>query len=114
LKDKWEIGAVPDKQVILMLDGASPHVAKDLEVPEYRADVPAGLFAQTQLVDHLWPLVDEALVNMHFEILGDLDGAPAQRCRILANDPDQIRVSIPPPLEMLLAKSETTLRLRLY
>jgi hypothetical protein len=49
LKDKWEIGAVSEKHVILMLGGASSHVAKDLEVPEHRADVPADLFARSQL-----------------------------------------------------------------
>jgi hypothetical protein len=32
-------------------------------------------------------LTHEALAKMHFETLGDLDGALAQRCRILANDP---------------------------
>jgi hypothetical protein len=35
LKDKWEIGAVSDKHVILMLDGASSHVAKHLEGSEH-------------------------------------------------------------------------------
>lgn len=39
--------------------------------------------------EHLWLLTHEALAKMHFETLSDLDGALAQRCRILANDPDQ-------------------------
>jgi hypothetical protein len=39
--------------------------------------------------EHLWLLTHEALAKVHFETLGDLDGALAQRCRILANDPDQ-------------------------
>ncbi len=89
-----EIGAGPDKHVILVLDGAGSHVAKDLEVPDGLELMFLPAYSpELQPAEHLWPLADEALANLHFETLDDLDGVLAERCRILADDPDQIRAN---------------------
>jgi hypothetical protein len=91
-----EIGAGPDKHVILGLDGAGSHIAKDLEVPDgielivlppYSPELQP---AELQPAEHLCPLTDEALANDPFETLDDLDETLAERGRILADDPDQI------------------------
>lgn len=89
-----EIGAGPDKHVILVLDGAGSHVAKDLRVPDGIELMFLPAYSpELQPAEHLWPLTDEALANTHFETLDDLDEALAERCRILADDPDQIRAN---------------------
>lgn len=89
-----EIGAGPDKHVILVLDGAGSHVAKDLQVPDGIELMFLPAYSpELQPAEHLWPLTDEALANTHFETLDDLGEALAERCRILADDPDQIRAN---------------------
>lgn len=89
-----DIGAGPDKHVILVLDRAGSHVAKDLEVPDGLELMFLPAYSpELQPAEHLWPLTDEALANVHFETLGDLDDILAERCRILADDPDQIRAN---------------------
>ncbi len=86
-----EIGAGPNKHVILVLDGAGSHVAKDLEVPDGIELMFLPPYSpELQPAEHLWPLTDEALTNVHFETLDDLDETLAERCRILADDPEQI------------------------
>ena len=77
--------------MILVLDGAGSHIAKDLEVPDgIELMVLPPYSPELQPAEHLWPLTDEALANDHFETLDDLDETLAERCRILADDPDQI------------------------
>lgn len=86
-----EIGAGPDKYVILVLDGAGSHVAKDLEIPDGLELMFLPAYSpELQPAEHLWPLTDEALANVHFETLEDLQEILSERCCILADDPDQI------------------------
>ena len=82
----------PDKHVILVLDGAGWHVAKDLEVPEGVELMFLPPYSpQIQPAERLWPLTNEPIVNEYFETLEELDEVLAERCRILADDPDQIK-----------------------
>ena len=46
---------------------------------------------QIQPAERLWPLTNEPIVNEYFETLEELDEVLAERCRILADDQDQIR-----------------------
>ncbi len=86
-----EIRAGPDKQVILVLDGAGSHVAKDLEVPDGIELMFLPPYSpELQPAEHLWPLTDEALANVHFETLDDLDETLAEPGRIRADHPEQI------------------------
>ena len=45
---------------------------------------------ELQPAEHLWPLVDEPIVNRHFDTLDELDAIIAERCRFLGNDRDLI------------------------
>jgi transposase len=45
---------------------------------------------ELQPAEHLWPLVDEPLVNKHFDTIDDLDAAVAQRCCVLLQDQSTI------------------------
>jgi len=86
-----EIGAGPDKYVILVLDGAGSHVAKDLAIPDGLELMFLPAYSpELQPAEHLWPLTDEALANVHFETLEDLQEILSERRCILADDPDQI------------------------
>jgi transposase len=87
-----EIGAGPNKHIILVLDGAGWHVSKDLEVPEGVELMFLPPYSpQIQPAERLWPLTNEPIVNEYFETLDELDDVLAERCRILADDLDQIR-----------------------
>ena len=87
-----EVGAGPDKHIILVLDGAGWHVARDLEVPEGVELMFLPPYSpQIQPAERLWPLTNEPIVNEYFETLEELDEVLAERCRILANDPNQIK-----------------------
>ena len=87
-----EVGAGPDKHIILVLDGAGWHVARDLVVPEgVELMLLPPYSPQIQPAERLWPLTNEPIVNQYFETLEELDEVLAERCRILADDRDQIR-----------------------
>src|SRR3954466_7090815 len=83
-----------DKIVVLVLDGAGWHVAKDLQVPDgIRLEFLPPYSPELQPAEHLWPVINEPLANLHFHTLADLDQVLAERCCDLANDPDRIRSS---------------------
>jgi transposase len=89
-----EVGAGPDNLVVLVLDGAGWHVAKDLVVPEgIRLEFLPPYSPELQPAEHLWPLVNEPLANRSFTTLADLDQALGQRCCDLADDDDRIKSS---------------------
>jgi DNA-binding transcriptional regulator LsrR (DeoR family) len=54
-----------------------------------KADVPAPVLATDPARRTL--LTNEPIVNQYFETLEELDEVLAERCRILADDQDQIR-----------------------
>jgi transposase len=87
-----EVGAGPDKPVLLVIDGAGWHVAADLHVPEgLELHVLPAYSPELQPAECLWPLTREAVANRHFETLDDLNNVVARRCLILAEDPDRIQ-----------------------
>jgi transposase len=79
-----ETGAGRERHVVLVLDNAGWHGPKDLVIPEgislvfLPPDTP-----ELQPAEHLWPLVDEPIVNRHFATLADLEAVVAERCRRL-------------------------------
>src|SRR3954462_12666529 len=89
-----EVGAGPDNLVVLVLDGAGWHVAKDLVVPQ---GIPLEFLPpyspEPQPAEHLWPLINEPLANRYFTTLADLDQALGERCCDLADDDDRIKSS---------------------
>jgi hypothetical protein len=46
-----------------------------------------------QPAEHLWPLVDEPLVNRYFDTIEALDAVVAQRCRVLLQNQTMIAKS---------------------
>src|SRR4051812_19958769 len=57
-----DIGAGPDKIVVLVLDGAGWHVAKDLQVPDgIRLEFLPPYSPELQPAEHLWPVINEPI-----------------------------------------------------
>jgi transposase len=82
-----EIGAGRDRVVVLLLDRAGWHSEPGLAVPEgIRLVYLPSYTPELQPAEHLWPLVDEPVVNRYFETLDELDAVLAERCRTLAQD----------------------------
>ena len=81
-----QVGAGPQKQVLLVLDGAGWHRSKDLVVPEgIHLEILPPYSPELQPAERLWRLADEPLVNRSFETLDQLEESLEARCRTLAN-----------------------------
>ena len=86
-----EVGAGPERIVLLVLDGAGWHTAP-LAVPDgIRLVFLPPYTPELQPAETLWVHVDQPVVNTHFETLDDLDAVVASRCVALADDRDLIR-----------------------
>jgi hypothetical protein len=87
-----EAGAGKERTIILLLDGAGWHTEPGLAVPEgvrlvYRPpDTP-----ELQPAEYLWRLVNEPIVNRHFDRLAEIQDCIEQRCRDLEAQPDILR-----------------------
>jgi len=87
-----EVGAGPNKRVLLVLDGAGWHVSQDVDIPNGIAlEFLPPYSPELQPAERLWPLTNEPIANQHFARLNDLDEVLADRCCSLADDPDRIR-----------------------
>lgn len=81
--------AGPDKVILLTLDGAGWHASPNLEVPPgIILEFQPAYSPEVQPVEHLWPLCDEALANESFATIEELEDRLADRCCILADQPD--------------------------
>ena len=87
------VGAGPGKRVILVLDGAGGHgAAGGLAVPDgIRLAFLPPYSPELQPAEPLWPLTNEAVANRPFASLGELDAALAERCLVLADQPETIK-----------------------
>jgi hypothetical protein len=86
------VGAGPKKRVLLVLDGAGWHVAKEVQIPDgLRILWLPSYSPELQPAERLWPLVREALANRLLETLAELEGLLVKRCRHLAGSPETLR-----------------------
>lgn len=82
-----EVGAGRDRIVVLQLDNAGWHTPANLPVPDgVRLVYQPAYTPELQPAEHLWALVDEPLVNTHFQTIDELDAAVADRCCHLLDD----------------------------
>lgn len=88
-----EVGAGKNKRILLVLDGAGWHTAKN------KPKVPDGIHLEflpshspeLQPSERLWPLSDEALANRYSEEIEELEEVLARRCVALSDRPEIIR-----------------------
>jgi transposase len=87
-----DIGAGPDRHILLVLDRAGWHASKDLVVPEgiHLFFLPP-YSPQLMPAERLWPLLHEAVANRDFGKLDELEDALVNRCREVSREPAKVR-----------------------
>lgn len=89
-----ETGAGRERIIILALDNAGWHGPQNLSVPDgVRLVHQPSYSPELQPAEHLWPLVDEPLVNRYFDTIEALDDVVAQRCCVLHQNQQTIAKS---------------------
>ena len=84
-------GAGRDRIIVLQLDNAGWHGPENLDFPDgIRPAYQPSYSAELQPAEHLWPLLDEPIVNKHFDTIDDLDAIVATRCCELLQDQNTI------------------------
>lgn len=87
-----DVGAGPKRRVVVVIDGAGWHKAKDLEIPEGVHLVFLPPYSpELQPAERLWPLINEVVANRTFTTLSDLIETVGRRCVYLEENPDQVR-----------------------
>jgi hypothetical protein len=88
-----EVGAGKRKRILLVLDQAGWHTAKNkLEVPEgIHLEFLSSHSPELMPSERLWPLSNEGVANRHFEEIEQLEKALVDRCVALSNQPKLIR-----------------------
>lgn len=85
-----EAGA--DKRVLLVLDGVGWHGAGEVEIlPSVTLEFLPRYSPELQPAERVWPLINEAVANTHFDNLAAVDQALAARYCALANDPERLK-----------------------
>jgi transposase len=81
-----EVGAGPDKIVVLVLDNAGWHVCRRITPPDgvVLAFLPP-YSPELQPAERLWPLTNEAVANRSFPSLAALNERLGERCRTLCD-----------------------------
>lgn len=82
-----EAGAGRDRVIVLGLDNAGWHTEPNLAVPDGIRLVYLPRYSpELQPAEHLWPVLDEPLVNRYFQTLADLEQTVIERCRVPNRD----------------------------
>ena len=80
------------RTIVLVLDNAGWHTPPGLAVPDgVRLVYLPPYSPELQPAEGLWPLVDEPVVNRHFDTLAELDAVVARRCVDLKANKHTIR-----------------------
>jgi hypothetical protein len=87
-----QVGAGPDKQILLVIDGAGWHRSGELVIPEgIHLEFLPAYSPELQPAERLWQLSDEPLVNQAFDSLDALEDKLEQRCRVLMRMQSEIK-----------------------
>lgn len=86
------VGVGPKRQIVLVLDGAGWHRARQLVVPEGIHLVFQPAYSpELQPAEKLWPLLNEVVANRSFRDLAELKVVVSNRCAQLSEQPDIVR-----------------------
>jgi hypothetical protein len=87
-----QVGAGPDKQILLVIDGAGWHRSGDLVIPEgIHLEFLPAYSPELQPAERLWRLADEPLVNQAFDSLDALEDKLEKRCCTLMTMQSEIK-----------------------
>jgi transposase len=83
------------KIMVLLIDQAGWHTAKDLVVPENIKLFPLPPYTpELQPVECIWPLLKEVVANTFFESLESLQEALIKRCRWLIRNKEVVKGAV--------------------
>jgi len=86
-----EAGAGPNRQLVLVLDGAGSHTGGQLHVPEHVHLVFLPPYSpELQPVETLWPQFNDATANRVFDDLDEMETVIGDQCTQLNEDPDRV------------------------
>lgn len=86
-----QVGAGPEREVALLLDGAGWHRSPRLALPPHLHLLPLPPYSpELQLAERLWRYTNTPLVNAHFADLEALDDAQLARCSALQTNPSLV------------------------
>ena len=89
-----DVGAGPDKTVILLIDNAGWHVSPRIRPPDGICLCFLPPYApELQPAERLWPLANEGVANQPFDTLDELSECLNRRCAALTDQPNLIRAS---------------------
>jgi transposase len=87
-----EVGASQEKIILLIQDRAGWHTSHKIQLPTgIVAEFLPPYSPELQPAERLWSLVDEPLVNEHFESIEPLEDALAIRCCVLQQMTNEIK-----------------------
>ena len=86
------VGVGATKRIVLMLDNAGWHGPENIHVPDgIRLIYQPPHSPELQPAECLWTLVDEPIVNRHFDALDELDKTVGDRCIALTAQRETVR-----------------------
>ena len=83
-----QVGAGPQRELVLVLDGAGWHSSPQITCPAHLHLVPLPPYSpELQPAERLWTYSNTPLVNTHFVDLDALEDAQMTRCAALQTEP---------------------------
>ena len=87
-----EVGAGEGKRILLVVDQAGYHTAKQVRLPlGIELEFLPSHSPELQPAERLWSLTNEGVANRLFADLNELEEALSRRCVVLAEQPELIR-----------------------
>ncbi len=87
-----QVEAGQHRQVVVVLDRAGYHTARDVRVPEgISLEYLPSHSPELQPAERLWALTNEGVANRLFADLDELEATLATRCLMLAEQPELLR-----------------------
>jgi transposase len=87
-----EVNPKQDKLIVLLLDQAGFHTAKNIKIPPGIEFYPLPPYTpELQPTECLWPLLREAAANRNFKTLDTLEQTLVKRSRWLIKNPDIVQ-----------------------
>ncbi len=94
-----QVDAGPQRELVLVLDGAGWHSGLRITLPAHLHLVSLPPYSpELQPAERLWTYSNTPLVNAHFADLDALEDAQLARCAALQTEPPLIAALQPPPI----------------
>lgn len=87
-----DAGVSANRMVLLVQDNAGWHISQKIKIPKgIILEFLPAYSPELQPAERLWTLVDEPLVNKHFETIDQIEELLIKRCNALSNMKQEIK-----------------------